>query len=227
MSESDWLAAVVQQSECPLLLDLHNVYTNGVNIGYDPFAMLAALPLDQVGSIHIAGGRWMEQRILDDHLHDVPEPVFELLRFVASRAAQPLTVILERDGEFPSMASLLEQLDRARAAMEIGRAEAEDEIGTLAGSAAKSGMEIVSTPEFEAVLARLYSDQEFRQRFVDAPAAALAQSGLSENQCAALAAIDRKGLLLAAKSFAHKKAKQLPSWKVRSLRLLQSVFQCR
>ena len=126
----------------------------------------------------------MEQRILDDHLHDVPEPVFELLRFVASRAAQPLTVILERDGGFPSMASLLEQLDRARAAMEIGRAEAEDEIGTLAGSAAKSGMEIVSTPEFEAVLARLYSDQEFRQRFVDAPAAALAQSGLSENQCA-------------------------------------------
>lgn len=227
MCEPDWLTGVVKQSDCPLLLDLHNVYTNGVNIGYDPFAMLDSLPLGQVGSIHIAGGRWMEERILDDHMHDVPEPVYELLRFVASRAPQPLTVILERDGEYPSISSLLQQLDRARAALEIGRAEAEAETGKFVRLATQSGMEILSTPAFEAVLVRLYSDHEFRQRFIDSPAIALAQSGLSGNQCAALAAIDRKGLILAARSFAHKKAKPPLSWKVRSLRLLQSIFQCR
>ena len=205
MGESDWLAQVVEESNCPLLLDLHNIYTNGVNIGYDPFEMLASLPLHQVGAIHIAGGRWMEDRILDDHLHDVPEPVYQLLQFVAGRAPQALTVILERDGEYPSMASLLEQLDRARAAMEIGRTEAAEEVEKSVRCTIEAGGEIFSTPGFEAVLARLYSDSGFRQRFIESPAALLAESGLSGNQCNALASMDRKALLLAAKSFAHKR----------------------
>ena len=38
-----------------------------------------------------------EGRLLDDHLHDVPNEVFVLLEAVAERATQPLTVILERD----------------------------------------------------------------------------------------------------------------------------------
>jgi uncharacterized protein (UPF0276 family) len=41
---------------------------------------------------------------------------------VGARVAKPLTVILEQDGNYPSMEDLLAQLDRARDALAKGRA---------------------------------------------------------------------------------------------------------
>ena len=64
------------------------------------------------------------KRYLDDHLHDVPDPVYALLAEVGARVRRPLTVVLERDGRFPPMRHLLWQLDRARAALAEGRARA-------------------------------------------------------------------------------------------------------
>ncbi|MBL8217750.1 MAG: DUF692 domain-containing protein [Bryobacterales bacterium] len=125
MSEGAWLSEVAAGCAGGLLLDLHNVYTNAVNFGYDAFALLRAIPMERVRTIHLAGGKWVGKRILDDHLHDVPDPVYEMLRFVAERAQQPLTVILERDGAFPKMADLLAQLERARAAVAEGRSVCE------------------------------------------------------------------------------------------------------
>jgi uncharacterized protein (UPF0276 family) len=61
-------------------------------------------------------------RILDDHLHDVPDEVYGLLSALAARVEHPLTVILERDGAYPRIEDLLAELDRARAALEVGRA---------------------------------------------------------------------------------------------------------
>ncbi|HEX2569072.1 MAG TPA: DUF692 domain-containing protein [Polyangia bacterium] len=128
--EATWLAAILEQSGAPLLLDLHNLHANARNFGYDPLAVIARLDLARVGAIHIAGGRLIaapgresegDMRILDDHLHDVPDPVYELLTEVAARAPGPLTVILERDGRYPPMAELLAQLDAARGAIERGR----------------------------------------------------------------------------------------------------------
>ena len=206
LTEDEWLSAVASQSGCELLLDLQNVYTNGVNTGYDPLAMLAALPLEQVGSIHIAGGKWLDGRILDDHLHDVPDPVYELLRYVASHTHRPLTVVLERDGSYPPMALLLEQLDKARGAIEIGRCEAEDAVTETIFMAQQKAAEILSTPQFEQILVSIYLDP----KLLDSPAY-FAQSGLSDQQTAALLAIDKKGLRMAAHSFAHKRAsKQSP-----------------
>jgi uncharacterized protein len=57
-------------------------------------------------------------------VHDVPDPVYALLTEVARRATRPLTVILERDGCYPPIGVLLDQLDRARAALAAGRAQA-------------------------------------------------------------------------------------------------------
>jgi len=61
-------------------------------------------------------------RLLDDHLHDVPDPVFALLEETATTSPNPLTVILERDGDFPSMPALLSQMRQARQAVARGRA---------------------------------------------------------------------------------------------------------
>ena len=91
------------------------------------FRHRSELPLDRIGCVHIAGGRWIKapngtkHYLLDDHLHEVTGPVYELLAEVAARTAHPLTVVLERDGAFPPMAVLLDELDRTRAALAAGR----------------------------------------------------------------------------------------------------------
>jgi uncharacterized protein len=127
LSEQAWIADIVSASGCGLVLDLHNLHANATNFGFDPLQFLSDIPLERVGCVHIAGGEWIaspdgEKRyLLDDHLHDVTEPVYDLLSELAARAPQPLTVILERDGAYPPMPALLQELVRAREALAAGR----------------------------------------------------------------------------------------------------------
>lgn len=134
LSEPAWTEAILSGSGCGLLLDLHNLYANASNAGIDPFALLRAFPLHRVDQVHLSGGIWIDEpaglsdrppgrRLLDDHVHDVPDIVFELLEAVAAETRRPLTVILERDGEYPEFGSLLEQLRRARESLARGRAQ--------------------------------------------------------------------------------------------------------
>ena len=107
------------------MLFLESLYA-ARNFGYAPLDFLARIPMECIRTIHLAGGKWIghhqARRLLDDHLHDVPDPVYALLEEVGARARQPLTVILERDGDYPAIECLLEQLDRAREALATGRA---------------------------------------------------------------------------------------------------------
>jgi len=126
LDEAEWIERIVCGAGVGLLLDLHNLYANAVNFGDDPHTFLRRLPLERVTAVHLSGGRWIDgpygaRRLLDDHLHDVPPEVFALLRELGGLAPQPLTVIIERDGRFPPIARLLEQLDIARAALAAGR----------------------------------------------------------------------------------------------------------
>lgn len=128
--EWEWVHRTIAASGAGLLLDLHNLYANAMNHGYDAVAALRAIPAECFETIHIAGGKLIpatdgRDRLLDDHLHDVPDPVYALLEAATSRAMRPLTVILERDGRYPAMGELLEQIAAARAAVRRGRARAE------------------------------------------------------------------------------------------------------
>ncbi len=126
-TEEAWLHDLLDASACDLLLDLHNLVTNGRNFGYDPAALVEGLPAHRIRAVHIAGGSELEaatgdRRVLDDHRHDVPDSVYRLLELVAARVPHPIDVILERDGAFPPFEQLLGELDRARAALATGRA---------------------------------------------------------------------------------------------------------
>jgi len=129
LDEVTWLEGILAATENGLLLDLHNLYANACNFDFDPREAIARLPLERVGYIHLAGGKWVQatrfpgRRLLDDHRHATPQPVFDLLTEVARRAYQPLVVILERDGDYPPFAELLDELDAARAALARGRAD--------------------------------------------------------------------------------------------------------
>jgi len=124
--EISWIRQTCRAADVGLLLDLHNLHANAVNFGFDALATLDGLPLDRVVGVHLAGGRWISwgehRRLLDDHLHDVPDAVFHLLEAVGTRAPRPMTVGLERDGAFPPMEHLLAELARARHALAVGRA---------------------------------------------------------------------------------------------------------
>jgi uncharacterized protein (UPF0276 family) len=124
-SEFEWTSQILNHANGELLLDLHNLHANAVNFGFDAPSVIRQLPQTRIAAIHLAGGRWIgrpgKQRLLDDHLHDVPDAVFDLLTVVGEVASRPLTVILERDGHFPPIANMLDELDRARRALAKGR----------------------------------------------------------------------------------------------------------
>jgi uncharacterized protein len=120
LTEAEWIRQILTASDGELLLDLHNLHANALNFAYDPVRFLDQIPCGRVGAVHLAGGRWIG-RLLDDHLHDVPDPVYDLLAELAARTPRPLTVILERDGAYPPIEHLLGQLDRARDALRAGR----------------------------------------------------------------------------------------------------------
>jgi uncharacterized protein (UPF0276 family) len=127
LSEQAWIADIMSASGCGLVLDLHNLHANATNFGFEPLQFLSEIPLERVGCVHIAGGQWItapggdNRYILDDHLHDVGEPVYDLLSELAARVTQPLTVVLERDGAYPPMPALLQELAQAREALAAGR----------------------------------------------------------------------------------------------------------
>ena len=133
LDEAAWVSSIVNGANAGLLLDLHNLYANALNFGVDPAELLLRFPLERVRAVHLSGGKWIPEpvpggadtlprmRLLDDHVHDVPVDVFELLALLAQHAPQPLDVIIERDGEYPDFSCLLTQLDAARDALRRGR----------------------------------------------------------------------------------------------------------
>jgi len=127
MSETRWLSAIVEGAGAFMLLDLHNLYANAKNSGLDPFQMLDELPLHRVRQIHLSGGIDIPApmggtRLLDDHVHDVPNAVFDLLEAVARKTPNHLMVIVERDGRYPEFQDLLIQIRLAKTAITKGRA---------------------------------------------------------------------------------------------------------
>jgi uncharacterized protein len=117
LSEAEFVREAVRACETSLLLDLHNLHANVTNFRTE-IDLFDDLP---IGYVHLAGGKVVRGRILDDHLHPTPDPVFELLAELSSRREEPLTVILERDGRYPQFEELLAELDRAREATDDER----------------------------------------------------------------------------------------------------------
>jgi hypothetical protein len=191
--EAEWLCAV----DSDLLLDLHNLHANATNFGFDAVDILARIPHERVRAVHLAGGRRIERdRILDDHLHEVPDPVYELLAYVGNEEA---TVILERDGNYPPVEDLLAELDRART---VSRRPLHSRAAVPA---------VAARPGIDAFLARLYVDEGMRTRFLDAPYRVAMESGLDEASARDLAATSKEDLLLAARGFERKRDGRPPA----------------
>jgi Protein of unknown function (DUF692) len=65
---SAYVAAIAEQADCGILLDLHNIWTNQRN-GRQPVTdYIAQLPLDRVWEVHLAGGFETGGFYLDAHV---------------------------------------------------------------------------------------------------------------------------------------------------------------
>jgi uncharacterized protein len=55
MSEGEFLAAVAEEADCAILLDVNNVHVSAANLGFDPFRYVDVLPARRVVQLHLAG----------------------------------------------------------------------------------------------------------------------------------------------------------------------------
>ena len=101
MSEAHFIGEVLERTDALLLLDLANLYANGLNHGTDAVEFFSCLPLDRIAYVHMAGGVIDADGLYHDtHAHALPAPVLALLRQLCARA-QPPGVMIERDDRFP------------------------------------------------------------------------------------------------------------------------------
>jgi hypothetical protein len=118
MDEAAFLSEVARRTGCGLLLDVNNAYVSGVNHGRDPWQLIAALPADAVGEIHLAG--FAEDRdasgdrlLIDHHGTPVDAAVWALYRRTLARLG-PVPTLIERDHDVPALAALVAEADLAR-----------------------------------------------------------------------------------------------------------------
>lgn len=115
LSEAAFVAAVLDEADCALLLDVNNVYVNSVNHGDNALAFIDAMPADRVAYLHVAGHHQeAEDLIIDTHGADIVDPVWDLLEAVFARFGAVPT-LLERDFNLPGLPALVASLDRIRA----------------------------------------------------------------------------------------------------------------
>ena len=117
MPESKFLAELATQSGCGILLDIHNIYVNACNHGFDPVRYIEDIPPALVRQIHVAGHSVQTfegiEIMVDTHNARVADSVWCLLRH-AIRYMGPRPVLVEWDSDLPAFSVLLEEAALAR-----------------------------------------------------------------------------------------------------------------
>ncbi len=109
--EAAFISEVVRRTGCGLLLDVNNVYVSSVNHRRDVKAVIRALPLAQVGEIHLAGFAPAQDGngdllLIDSHGAPVAQAVWDLYAFTLALTG-PVATLLERDNDIPAWPVLL------------------------------------------------------------------------------------------------------------------------
>ncbi|MDH3615032.1 MAG: DUF692 domain-containing protein [Gammaproteobacteria bacterium] len=114
MSEREFLLAVLDESDCDLMLDINNIVVNSINHRYDAREFLHAMPAERIRYFHLAG-HYVEAEDLriDTHGTPVDDQAWRLLEEAYSLFG-PVPTLLERDFNFPPMNELLDEVRRIK-----------------------------------------------------------------------------------------------------------------
>jgi uncharacterized protein (UPF0276 family) len=117
LAEWEFVAAVAEEADCDLLVDINNIYVSARNHQFDPLTYLQALPAARIRQWHLAGHSDHGSHCVDTHDHPVCDDVWDLYA-AATRIFGARPTMIERDDNIPPLEELLQELDRARALTE-------------------------------------------------------------------------------------------------------------
>jgi uncharacterized protein len=113
MSEWEFLSAVCEAADCLILLDINNIYVSSHNHGFDAMDYLRGVPAARVRQFHLAGHTHNGNIIVDTHDQPIIRDVWDLYAD-AVRLLGPVSTMIERDADIPSLEVLMAELDKAR-----------------------------------------------------------------------------------------------------------------
>lgn len=120
MEETEFLNELCKRSGCGLLVDLNNVYVNGINFSAEGGLIFAKKWLSKInssyiGEYHVAGSSEFKvnEFVIDDHGKEVNEDVWELLRYSSEDLVLAPTLV-EWDTQLPSWQAFSNQVHKAR-----------------------------------------------------------------------------------------------------------------
>ncbi|WP_461120217.1 MbnB/TglH/ChrH family RiPP precursor modification enzyme [Saccharothrix stipae] len=116
LTEGQFLAELVDRTDCHLLIDVANLYANARNLGTDVARFLDEIPLERLAYVHVAGGEEHQGVYHDTHAHAVLPEVLDVLAQLRARVDPP-GVLLERDDDYPANAELAAELAAIRAVL--------------------------------------------------------------------------------------------------------------
>lgn len=121
LGEAEFIAALVAETGCSVLLDVNNIHVSATNHGLAPPAFLDtfldAIPPAAVREIHLAGFDRAGDLLIDTHGTLVAPPVWALYRRALERCGRVPTLI-EWDTDIPPLAVLLAEAARAERLLE-------------------------------------------------------------------------------------------------------------
>lgn len=114
MTEKEFLLAVLEESDCDLMLDINNIVVNSINHKYDASDFLRDMPATRIRYFHLAG-HYVEAEDLriDTHGTAVDAQAWQLLADAYEKFG-PVPTLLERDFNFPPMEELLDEVRRIK-----------------------------------------------------------------------------------------------------------------
>jgi uncharacterized protein (UPF0276 family) len=114
LSEADFIAAMADEADCGLLLDVNNVYVSSFNHGFDPTAYINRIPADRVVQFHLAGHTHCGTHIIDTHDGEVIGRVWALYKHAYQRVGGAATLV-EWDSKIPPFPILHAEVLKAKA----------------------------------------------------------------------------------------------------------------
>ncbi len=119
LSEWEFLAAVSEEADCGILLDINNIYVSAFNHRFDPLVYIDAIPVERVVQFHLAGHSDHGTYLLDTHDHPIREEVWSLYEYAVRRFGRVSTLIEWDDNipEFAELAATVEEAGRRPAAV--------------------------------------------------------------------------------------------------------------
>jgi uncharacterized protein (UPF0276 family) len=113
LTEWDFVAAIADEADCAILLDVNNIFVNAFNHRFDPATYIDAIPRQRVAQFHLAGHSDHGSYLLDTHDHPVREGVWRLYQHAVRRFGA-VPALLEWDDNIPPLSDLVATVDEAR-----------------------------------------------------------------------------------------------------------------